>query len=335
MITKIKNIVNLKNAFNETEKPRQEINNPTQETSKPYYYGSIRNVSGVNDVSYLTRGGVYFLRDNMRDPKSSKHPRMIIQDLYLDKIGKIAVLEITSKPLSINVIPIVLRGRISYINPHIIQYYPVDMFFEETDSYFGMASERVLDIATNMFAYYFGIQTVKSSAEIIDAYMEYVEEFKARTKNYTLYTSYKPLENKEPLKLNISFEIDDRHDENCENTSDVAEDDDILVENDMPTHSDENDMDNVNISTEKKILIVDLNSQAILSAISSIESQPVGKIKLPQKITDMDEDQLVTFMAAIKINGYKMTSMMYNCAHSTISNKRKAIMDMYNVVYNK
>ena len=334
MIPNIKNIVNLKNAFNNSEKPQQETNAPTQETSKPYYYGSIRNVSGVNDVSYLARGGVYFLRDNIRDPKSSKHPRMIIQDSYLDKIGKVAVLEITSKPLSINVIPIVLRGHISYINPHIIQYYPVDMFFEETDSYSGMANKRVLDIATNMFAYYLGIQTAKSKADIIDEYMQYVEEFKARTKDYTMYASYKPLENKEPLKLNISFEIDDGLDENCENNSDSTETD-TLMENDMMTLSDENDTEEVGTSTEKKTLIVDLNSQAILSAISSIESQPVGKIKLPQKITDMDEDQIVTFMAAIKINGYKMTSMMYNCAHSTVSNKRKAIMDMYNVVYNK
>ena len=57
-----------------------------------YYYGKTKKISADDDISSLTRGSVYYLKDHMNDPNSTIHPYIVIQSSYVDKVSRITLL---------------------------------------------------------------------------------------------------------------------------------------------------------------------------------------------------------------------------------------------------
>lgn len=305
---------------------------------KEIYYGKIQKISSDNDISYVNRGSVFFLRDNLKDPNTTYHPYLVIQSSYLDKIGRIAVLGITSVPSSINMVPIVMKDSIGYIDPHQPYTYKIDEFYESGTRFVGsIVNTKALDIAVNLYGLHLGMALNKSEDEIISDYLNYVEEFKERTKHLKPY-KHKVLEenNLGNLELQVSFNTDNKISDICWPENFDEDIDGIL---DMLSDNDDDESyisDSIDMSVNdngKPMIEIDTNSQAILSTISTLEDTPAGIVKLPRHITDMTEDEIIILMASIKINGIGTTSLIYNCSDTTISNKKKQISEKYNVIY--
>ena len=180
-----------------------------------HYYGCIKNISNGNDISFLNRGSVYYLMDKIHKNNNStsdipvKHPYIILQSTYLDKIGRITVFSISSVPACINMIPIIMKGTIGYIDPHHPYTYKIaDFFNSERSSYIGtITNPDVLDLLGNMYGMHLGLNLTKSNDEIINDYMKYVNEFNSRAVGVSRYT--RKVVDKYPsndqLDLQISF----------------------------------------------------------------------------------------------------------------------------------
>lgn len=334
---------------------------PPKNEDRPHYYGSIKSISNVNDVTFLARGSVYFLRDNPANPDTSFHPYVVIQDKYLDKIGKIAVFGITSTPSSINMIPVVVRGTIGYIDPHQPYVYKDDEFFEPTTRFQGtIANQTVMDLICNFYGLYLGMDLKKSEGEIIEDYLTYIREFKERAKNLKPY-KHKILE--ESKLSNIEFktsydpdfcmvdpepELPENFDEDIEGICDMLnkeqaeknaefdlgydEDDGYEFINDEDNASDDGNISGT-CEPEKPMLEIFVDSQAILGTLSVLENKPVGEVTLPRKISDMTEDDIKVFMACHKINGTEMTALIYNSTNNIVLYKKKGILEKYDVIY--
>ena len=302
-----------------------------QPSEKEIYFGKIKKISRDDDISYLARGNVFFLKDHPNDPNCNTfHPYLVIQAYYLDKIGKISVLGITSTPSSINLIPIVMKNSIGYIDPHQPYTYKIDEFYSDDTRFVGsIVNSRALDIATNMYGLYLGMNLNKTRDEIIEEYMSYVTEFKERTKDNDI----KPYKHKvlqefslDDIELKISFSTD---------SSDISED----ICNSSACDDNENSIDHIdddvydNIINKKPVMEIDLKSQAILSALSMLENMPSDKVKLPANASKISYDEKRIFLACDKINGNRLTALIYNCSHGTVSNRKHQILEEYEVIY--
>lgn len=178
-----------------------------------HYYGTITDISYGNDVSMLTRGSVWYLKDQYQkyDDCKSMHPYIVISATFLDKIGKITVAPITSCPIYINMIPIMIENSITYINPYQTYTFKVTAFQDSNNSaYIGTCTNQtVLDLLGNMHGMWLGLNLSKSNAEIIDDYLKYVDEFESRNKHVSRYVHKKlpTSEESKNIQLTISFDI--------------------------------------------------------------------------------------------------------------------------------
>ena len=153
-----------------------------------HYYGQIKKISADDDISSLTRGSVYYLRDNMNDINSAIHPYIIIQSTYVDKIGKISVFGITSTPSTIDMVPIIMDNAIGYINPNRIYTYYIDAFKHSSSRLkANIVNTTAFNIALDLYGMQLGMNLNKSNEEIISNYIEYVNEFKERAKHIQAY----------------------------------------------------------------------------------------------------------------------------------------------------
>lgn len=215
-------------------------------TEKEYYYGTIKNLSNGNDVSFLNRGSVYYLVDKKQKSGSTnliKHPYIILQSTYLDTVGKITVFTISSTPAYTNMIPIIMKGTIGYINPHHPYTYNVSDFFDhERSSYIGnITNETVLELIGNMYGMHLGLNLMKSNDEIVNDYLNYVEEFNARSEGIARYErKVLPKDTSlEKLDLHVSFasmpvrESDAMIASDCDNEYD--DDNTVIEENEENT----------------------------------------------------------------------------------------------------
>lgn len=321
-------IVTRKNSYNLgnfSVVPSPVIKN-VEDDEKDHYYGMIKNISSNNDISFISRGSVYYLRDNIRDPNTSYHPYLVIQSAYLDKIGKISVFGITSQPANINMIPIVMGGSLAYINPHQPFVYSVDEFYETGTRFIGsVVNTEVLDLACNLYGLYLGMNLVKSKEEIETDYINYVSKFNARAKDVKQYKHRVLDDNKQQLEFKYSFVVkntpvdddtDDENNETCSERMDYEENDDTqeIINNDT-----------------KVEIVVDLTSQAILTAVGMVNDN--RNVTLGRDVSELTMDEIKLFMACIKTYGYIETSKIYGCSHGTVSNRRRSILDTYDVKY--
>ena len=172
-----------------------------------HYYGRLKKISADDDISSITRGSVYYLRDRVNDPESIMHPYIIIQSSYVDKVGRITVLGITSTPSAINMVPIIMDNTISYINPNRVFAYNINDFYQPWARLKGtVANTRPFDIALNLYGMSLGMNLAKSDDEIITEYIEYINEFSERSKNVSAYQPKTIAVNKiNKLELHVSF----------------------------------------------------------------------------------------------------------------------------------
>ena len=323
-------ITTRKNAFINTQSEESDY---SVLANKPHYYGSITKISINNDISYLNRGSVYYLRDNPHKDESTYHPYLVIQSMYLDKIGKVAVFGITSTPSTINMIPIIIKGSIGYIDPHQPYYYKVTEFFERGTRYVGtIVNQAVLDLVTNFYGLYLGMNLVKSEDEIINDYLEYTKDFTERSKDLQIYKPKCIKENKsDGLELTISF--------TKKYTADPKEDDDeTLLDNVDNVDTDEEEFvettdTDITEDSSKETILIDTNSQAVQSMCAMIENQSGNTLQLPRFVSKMTKDEVIVFLAYIKLNDIELASIVYNCCTKTIFQKRKKLEELYNVIY--
>ena len=323
------------------------------QNTKEIYYGKIQKISSENDISYLSRGSVFFLRDNIKDPETTYHPYLVIQSTYLDKISRITVLGITSVPSSINMVPIVMKDSIGYIDPHQPYTYKIDEFYESGTRFVGsIINTKALDIAVSIYGLHLGISMCKTEDEIIADYLDYVKEFKERSKHLKPY-KHKVLADNHlgDLELKISYMSGELKQVQSEDFDDVISDisssnieDDKFDDRDDTeellgsvcfgvSSESENDDNIPHIYGKKRTLVIDRNSQAILSALAVLETRKRGEVKLPKFISRMTDDEIILFMASLEINGKAITSQIYNCCNNTLYNKKKQIYDKFNIIY--
>ena len=208
----------------------------TYSNNEIHYYGTCMNITNDNDVSLLTRGSVWYLRDN--EPSNNRikqHPYIVLQKSYIDKDGMITVFGVTSSPTYINMIPIIVKDSITYINPYKPHMHHISEF--NVKSYIGtIVNPVVLDLLGDMYGMSLGLNLYRTEKEIIDAYINYVDEFNIRAKKYMRYNSkLTPISNsmyKNELELKISFSniyMDDDISDDI-NTFDNVFDEDTAIE---------------------------------------------------------------------------------------------------------
>ena len=377
--------------------------------TKDHYYGQIKKISADDDISSLTRGSVYYLRDHVNNPNSIMHPYIVIQSSYVDKVGRITLLGITSTPSTINMVPIVMDNSISYINPNRVYTYNIDVFSDPSSRLIGnIVNMTAFDVAVNLYGMLLGMNLKKSNDEIVSEYLTYVEEFKERTKHLAPYQPKTTQSNGiDKLSLHTSFdikysddtssdaidlsdneidamfdEIDDMIDEEClsPDTNDIqpmsstesqqisqtskksrrrytAEELDNAInlyrkgkytykeiekKTGVPYASIYREIkkrknldetpDNVNM-VKKMSLVVDVNNQAVLSAISAIENSPSGVIKLPKSVDKMTDDEKIVFIAYDFLYGAEMASLAYNSTYRTVLKRKSQICEKYDIEY--
>lgn len=303
-----------------------------EKENKPYYYGSIKKISSNNDISFINRGSVYFLKDNPKDINSKYHPYLVIQQSYLDKIGKIAVFGITSTPSSINMIPIIMKDAIGYIDPHQPYVYKISEFFELGTRYVGtIVNTKVIDLAVNFYGLYLGMNLSKTEDEIIQEYLDYVNEFRERSKNYKPY-KHKFLEENDMSDLELQISFKSAEVINNQESSILIDDNDVKLSDDYEINDNDEIKEN-NTSDDSKTIEIDCSSQVMMAALSMMEEQPNGTLKLPSNIKNMLVDDIRLFFMYIKHHTQQEASELYGCVKSTISYKKKQLENMYNIVY--
>ena len=302
--------------------------------TKPHYYGSITHISNNDDAAYIRRGSIYYLPDNVKDPNTTFHPYMVIQSSYLDKIGKISVLAITSAPTSINMIPFAMRGKfyknstIGYIDPHQPFTYRVDDFTDPRSRYIAtIVNENVINLACDMYGMHLGMNLVRSNDEIIQAYKDYVDDFNNRSAHLVQYRhKVMPDNGLTDHTLHISFNDDQIVDDDIDYMIDDFNDDDACVE-----ATDERDMCSEEVTNNT--IVVDLKSEALLSMIAVFEKRPPSKNFLPRNIENFTRDEIIVFLAYRKLYGVGMTSLLYGCSTHTIARKHNQLCEKYTIIY--
>ena len=330
----------------------------TPPTTSIHYYGTINSINDNNDVAFLTRGSIYYLRDKKQSDENQTvfHPYLVLQDSYLDKVGKITVFGITSSPININMIPIIIKGCIGYIDPYNPDTHNIREFMERKSNYVGsIVNPVVLDLVGDIYGMTLGLNLSKTYDEIIDSYMKYIEDFKVRSANICRYKSKKLPDRSmytDELELNVSFSYNylAQNQNNigsvfeCESNNEVDDSIDNAIKTNYTEVQPKETGDKV-IKTRKtsktkseekddnKVLIeIDLGSQALLSAISSLESEPHGKVKLP-KLAKITIDDIKIFYAYKRLYGLKQTSLLYNCSVPSISARTTALNKLYTIKF--
>lgn len=336
------NIITRKNAFecysqssknkiskiSNTTKEKENNTNLDVQDSQTHYYGSIKSISKNNDISYLCRGSIYFLKDHTSNQYSTYHPYIVIQTRYLDKIGKVAVFGITSTPSYINMIPIIMKGTIGYIDPHQPYYYRVTDFFEKGTRYAGtLVNQKIFDLITDMYGLYLGMNLSRSEEDIIADYNAYVEDFKERSKSLKPYKHKILKDNNLDKELHISFKIN--NDEEPEDDDDIIDDQELIDE----STSEINENDHETHIEQNEAIIIEKDNCTVMSMIGILECKPVNSVKLPRHVLDMTIDEITVFLTYLKLNGAEETALLYNCSTHTIQRKSKILHDHYNIIY--
>jgi hypothetical protein len=312
-----------------------------------FYYGTRLPISGENDISYLHRGGVYYLKD--KKDENTFHPYVVISKKYLDKHPFVEVFGLTSTPATIDMIPIIIDSAIAYINPHSPPYiYPVDLFSRGNPDcrYIGdIVNSKAFKLALEFYMDALGVLE-KSEEELYIEYYEYVDSFEKRS------IGFKPVRHKADngadrvLTIKFTTSRDIVH-KTIESNNDVEptivetkEETDSSVEKPKRKYTTKRTK---TTKTTKKVkepddkprstIIVDTCSQAIQSAVATMENQTNGALKIPSKISDMTNDDIQLFLAYLKFNSQNKAAKLYGCAQSRIANKKKAIESTYDIVY--
>lgn len=305
-----------------------------------HYYGSNSN---DNDVISIPYGSVWYLRDNPRDPESDYHPHIVIYDCHMDKIGRIATFSITSTPSIENMVPIIFRDSIGYINWHHPINYKISEFNESGSKFLGTITESdSFNISMMLYSVIYlkvGRLFGVTKEYAIDKYLDYIDEFEQRAMYYNAYChkyqTKADLEKDEKLNLHITWmrstnnSIIERDEENVTPCTDAN--------NSITTVVDETetvgDVDGVDISTT--MLSIDFNSTDLIKRMKAVESTAAygNTTSLPKNISDMSTDDVVLFFALLKTRGGKKTSLIYGCNINTIWNKRNKLLSEYDVTY--
>ena len=345
--TKLNTFADLKSAYSETK----------SETLAPqsYDYGEMKSLSNGTDVSFLHTRGVYYLRDyKNKSNTATYHPYVIVSKKFYTNTGKVLAFGITSTPSSIDMVPIILDNGITYIDPHQFYEFNYDSIksWGQEVKYIGdITNLRAYNIARDFKANWDGMDAKRSEEEVYEDYYDYCDDFFKRNHKY------KPVLHKGDSKRELTVKFTTSRDlkKASGNTIDDVKEDPIHIQkNDItqkpePVKAEElkseqkNDMkqkpepvkaeESKSEQKEKEKLIVDTNSQAVLSAIAALESQPVGSVILKRNIIEMTDDEKIIFLTYKKLNSYQKIQEFYNCSHGTISNRFNQLKEEYEIIY--
>jgi hypothetical protein len=269
----------------------------------------------------------------------------------MDKIGKIATFPVTSSPIHENMVPIISKNAIGYINWHHIEFYKIDDFKEPDSRYQGsIANKEAFNIARLLHSsIYLNMHELfdYSKFKIINRYLDYIDEFEERGKSYEQY-EHKVLPtnvHSKKLKLTVTFKREYNDDISPADNFCVDEISIPMLEEDEPQTTVINNNDTAddvqstkvsvtieNNDCDKPTIYIDLTSQAILTAVSMIEDSG-DTITLPRMAKNMSEDDIKLFMAYLKLNSQSKASKIYGLSQTGIGQKQKSINKMYNIIY--
>lgn len=329
-----------------------------------HYYGTTVN---PNDVIKTPQGSIWYLRDNPKDPNTGYHPYLVIYDTHMDKIGKIATFSISSTPTIENMIPIIFNNSIGYINWHHPVNFKLSEFDEKGSIFLGtIVNKEPFKLAMMLYtSIYLNIGDFFdcSKSNIINRFLDYIDEFEIRAKNYEPY-EHKVLPTTEytkKLRLQITFTRDS---DIITTKPDSINAGDDVVKIELPVNN--NDVtvpepivdvieDTVedtlppsvkikvtkrgrraqNKSSQKEVqkekIIIDLKSQALLTAVSKMEE--MDNMPLQRQIKNMSTDDIRLFMAYLKFNSQAKAAKLYGMTTSGINKKSIALRNKYDITY--
>ena len=305
---------------------RAPTNNPPETINNEYYYGEMKLLSNDNDVSFLHRGGVYYLKDYKTSGSTKTyHPYVIIQYKYYDKCNDIAAFGITSTPSSIDMIPIIVDNAITYIDPHNIYTFKFDSLKRGYDvRYIGdIVNSKAFNLALDFQGLFLGMNITKTEEEIYTEYFQYVDDFFERNQKFKpmKHRTDKDEERKLTIKFTTSRDVKKSINNEVNTEIPVIMETPIVIEKEEPKQE------------IKEEFIIDLKSQAVLSAIAEMEAQPKGSVILPSTIAKMTADEIVIFITYKKLNTIAKTSKFYNCSHGTVFNRFKQLQQKFDIIY--
>lgn len=331
------------------EYPARSIN-----TDVPYI-GSMKSISKGDSASYIFQRGIYMFKDKST-AHESRHPYIVFQsdDEIIDIVG-ITTFGITKVPKIINMIPIINRNCLCYINPHRPYYFTMDDIVTSNnqngcdDFYVPFHSYLLDDDVFELLCDFYdksGSGLRKSKSEFIANYLNYLYRFKEILKDklasgdiryiyggqLTFKTSY------DPDFVLIDLDEDDLHDnQDLDDDDDIDnddefEDDDIENDEDLDGDNDD-DESSLLMSVEKETIELNLTDPDILQEITNIEDAAPDTVKLPRFVSKMSINDIKTFISVVKIRGCKKAAALYNTNINIINYKKAQLNNLYNITY--
>lgn len=316
---------------------------PTSNTATPksYNYGAytpIDNRASMTDI--ICRGTVLFYES----VELSNHPHIIIQDTYIDTQSVVAALQVTSKPIFVDMIPIHTRDGISFINPHKIVYINIRDVYKRGNIIGMIRNTDILDMIVSIALS--KISANRATRDITHRnYINYVVEFyeMCREKNIQNVSGhvtfgampYQKFSSDSCLHITGMTEEESRRTRFSTNTNTQAVNKTVL--NDNPSSY-------VNIDTpDTTNIVIDMSDHNIVKNAEDLiksgqlkfpraSNRPSSKLNICQK-TNMSMSEIMILLYICKKFGLSKASNLYNVAYHTLYSRKTIIENYIDVTY--
>ena len=308
-----------------------------EEKTTNHYYGTVVPVGNGADVSFISRGAIFILKDKIRrNGVQTSHPYLIISQTYLDNFGKVVAFGLSSTPASIDMIPVNVNGSVSFIDHYKTHTFNLSDFNDPSARYLGqLINPRVMNLATDFYGLSLGMNLVRSSAEVYADYLDYVREFEVRCSGiercFRMSTSSRCELEFVTSANRANVEKVSKINDN-ENETDTQIADDNIIEFPQTATNIESSDEYVNTDTDGKNIIIDINDSELIGEYSRLEANP-GSITVPYHTTKWPENIVKLFMLIEKLDNIQRAGELFGLQLKSAVKRRAAIKTLYNITY--
>ena len=275
-----------------------------------FYYGDVYNIAD-NDVSEITKGNVFWMEDNSN---ANYHPYVIANAYMHDKYPVVYAFVINSKPYYSNMVPITMKGSISYINPFRIKTFNFGDF-DKKRFYGTLVNTQALDIAYKIHSLMFYVNGFDEKS-ILDEYKSYLKrffiknkcipEYKRRTGSFKMYET----------NLKFTTTLVDFNIESVEESDDkVNEIEDGIGLNEIEETLEQEE---VNVSATNKLCVS--REQVIIYSEQLVEKETSASDFV---IRNMSDEEVKLFLALFTIYTSAKVGEICNISQPTVWRRKK------------
>jgi hypothetical protein len=251
------------------------------------------------------------------------------------------MLIITSKSSSIDLVPIVIDDKITYIAP-MIGIYDINIDIIMSNSrYVGyIGNSYAFKIAKMMLNLRNGTLEDKTEEEVLSIYYQYSDNFWNKNNDKEVYRNknctspYYMFLTSRDMEKNIHYSKETPRyivNSTVNNETEIKPVEiatpEVKIEQTVVITSKQEEQ-----TLDKPTFIVPLKNSELLSALAEMEKLPAGSNTL-QIVDFMSEEDIMRFLAYKELNTVKKAAILYGCSTGKINMRFNQIRDKYNIYY--